>query len=193
MKIRMKKFLYIILFICLANKSESQENRLTFQFQQILFKDLADTIEKTIPVKIYYTNKWVDSLFLNIKSNNEPLNSLFEKSISKNGLSFIITEDNKIVLSKGYTIKTNFKKEYLEYLERNLAKTDTTNYARTAPKTEDILINDEYKIFKVGNPSGQSSDGKATLSGKITNPSTGEALAGVVVYVSKLESRRCNK
>lgn len=184
----MKKFLYIILLVLLAHKAESQDNRLTLQFRRILFKDLADTIEKTIPVKIYYTNKWVDSLYLNVKSDNEPLNTLFDKSISKNGLSFIITDDNKLVLSKGYTIKTNFKKEYLEYLEKNLAKIDTTTYTRSEPKkTEELLINDEYKIFKIGNPSGQSTDGRAILSGTITNPTTGEALAGVVIYVGKLK------
>ena len=166
MKIRMKKFLYIILLVLLANKAESQDNRLTLQFRRILFKDLADTIEKTIPVKIYYTNKWVDSLYLNVKSDNEPLNTLFDKSISKNGLSFIITDDNKLILSKGYTIKTNFKKEYLEYLEKNLTKTDTTTYTRSEPKkAEDLLINDEYKIFKIGNPSGQSTDGRAISVG----------------------------
>jgi hypothetical protein len=183
----MKKIVYLILFVFLAVKAESQENRLTLQFQQILFKDLADTIEKTIPVKIYYSDKWVDSLSLNINSDNEPLNTLFNKSISKNGLSFIITDDNKIILSKGYTIKTNFKKEYLEYLERNQAKADTTNYTRSAPKIEDLLINDEYKVFKIGNPSNQSDDGRAVLSGTITRPSTGEAVAGVVVYVGKLK------
>jgi hypothetical protein len=184
----MKKIVYLILLILLTVKAESQDNHLTFQFRRILFKDLADTIEKTIPVKIYYTNKWVDSLYLNVKSENEPLNVLFDKSISKNGLSFIITDDNKLVLSKGYTIKTNFKKEYLEYLEKNLAKIDTTTYTRSERIiTDEIKINDEYKIFKIGNPSGQSTDGRAILSGTITNPTTGEALTGVVVYVGKLK------
>ena len=183
----MKKFVYIIIFVFLAIKAESQDNRLTFQFQQILFRDLADTIEKSIPVKIFYSDKWVDSLFLNINSDNEPLNTVFNKTISKNGLSFIITDDNKIILSKGYTIKTNFKKEYLEYLERNQTKADTTNYARFVPKAEDLQINDEYKVFKIGNPSNQTDNGRAILSGTITKPSTGEAVTGVVVYVGKLK------
>ena len=183
----MKKFFYIILFVFLAIKAESQDNKLTLQFQQILFRDLADTIEKTIPVKIFFSDKWVDSLYLNVNSDNEPLNTLFNKSFSKNGLSFIITDDNKIVLSKGYTIKTNFKKEYLEYLERNQAKADTANYARPEAKAEDLLINDEYKVFKIGNPSNQSDNGRAILSGTIVKPSNGEAIVGVVVYVGKLK------
>ena len=183
----MKKLIYILFFACLINEIHAQDKNLSLQFKQILFRDLADTIEKTIPVKIYYSNNWVDSLFLNINSENEPVNALFDKSLGKNGLSFIITDDNKIILSKGYTIKTNFRKEYLEYLEKNLTKADTTNYSRAVVKTEDNFINDEYKVFKIGNPSGQSNDGKVYLSGTITKPETGEALAGVIIYIGKLK------
>ena len=135
----------------------AQNKNISLQFEKILFKNLADTIEKTVPVKIYFSDKWVDSLYLNINSENESLNSLLDKTVAKNGLSFIITDDDKIILSKGYTIKTNFRKEYLEYLKKNLARADTVSYVSTAPKTEDNLINEEYKVFKIGNPSGKSS------------------------------------
>jgi hypothetical protein len=183
----MKKLLTLLLFTALAINAMAQENKLSLQFKQILFRDLADTIEKRIPVRIYFSNSWVDSLYLNINSQNESLDALLRKSVSKSGLSFIITDDNKIILSKGYTIKTNFRKEYLEYLEKNQTKADTINYARTVPKVEDNLINDEYKVFKIGNPSSEANDEKVILSGTITHPETGEAIAGVVVYIGKLK------
>jgi hypothetical protein len=184
----MKKSLYLLLFACLFCNAQSQDAKLSFQFQQILFKDLADTIERTIPVKIYYSNKWVDTLYLDVNSDNNSVNSLFNKTLSNTGLSFILTDDNKIILSKGYTIKTNFRKEYLEYLEKNLTKPDTTNYARSVLKTEDLRVNDEYKVFKIGNPSGMTDNARVYLSGIITNPVSGEPLTGVVVYVAKLKS-----
>jgi CarboxypepD_reg-like domain/TonB-dependent Receptor Plug Domain len=184
----MKKSLNIFFFAVLALNAVAQDKTLSIQFEKILFKNLADTIEKIVPVKIYYSNTWVDSLYLDIHSEKEPVNTFFDKILMKNGFSFIITDDNKIILSKGYTIKTNFRKEYLEYLEKNLTNADTINYAKAVPKTEDNLINDEYKVFKIGNPSGQSNDGKVFLSGTITKPETGEALAGVVVYVGKLKA-----
>lgn len=171
----------------LAINASSQDNKLSLQFHHILFRNLADTIERLMPVKFYFSNSWVDSLYLDINSENESLNTLLNKSIGKNGLSFIITDDNKIILSKGYTIKTNFRKEYLEYLEKDLSKADTINYARSILKTEDKSINDEYKVFKIGNPSGQNNDGKVFLTGTITNPDTREPLAGVIVYVEKLK------
>jgi CarboxypepD_reg-like domain/TonB-dependent Receptor Plug Domain len=184
----MKKFFYILILALIFCNAQSQDKKLSFQFKQILFKDLADTIEKTVPVKIYYSNKWVDTLYLDVNSDNDSINKLLDKALTSNGLSFIITDDNKIILSKGYTIKTNFRKEYLEYLEKNKTKADTVNYARSAPKTEDILINDEYKVFKIGNPSGSNDDRKVILSGTITNPANGDPLAGVVVYIGKLKA-----
>lgn len=183
----MKKLLYILFFGFLVINTGAQDNRISLQFQRILFRDLADTLEKTIPIKIYFANKWVDSLYLNINSENEALNTLLNKSIARDGLSFIITDNNKIILSKGYTIKTNFQKEYLEYLEKNLTKADTTKYSTSVRKAEDNLINEEYKVFKIGNPSGQSNNGKVLLTGTITHPETGDALVGVVVYVGKLK------
>lgn len=184
----MKKSLNILLLAFILINAQSQDNKLSFQFQQILFKDLADTIERTIPVKIYYTDKWVDTLYLDINSENESLNTLLNKTIARNGLSFIITDDNKIILSKGYTIKTNFRKEYLEYLEKNQTKPDTISYIRSIPETEDVSINDEYKVFKIGNPSGSEKDGKVFLSGTITSPETGNPLVGVIVYAGKLKA-----
>jgi hypothetical protein len=121
----MKKVFYILPFLFLVFDIQAQDNNLSLRFKQILFRDLADTIEKTVPVKIYYSNNWVDSLYLDINSENENINAIFDKSFAKSGLSFIITDKNKIILSKGYTIKTNFRKEYLEYLEKNLTKADT--------------------------------------------------------------------
>ena len=114
----MKKLLYSLFFAILLIDARAQDNKLSLQFEKILFRNLADTIEKTIPVKIYYSNTWVDSLSLHINSENESLNTLLNKTIAKNGLSFIITDDNKIILSKGYTIKTNFRRNILNIWKR---------------------------------------------------------------------------
>jgi hypothetical protein len=183
----MKKSPFILIFVLIFCNAQSQDKKLSFQFQKILFKDLADTIERVIPVKIYYSNKWVDTLYLDINAENDSINSIFNKTLTSSGLSFIVTDDNKIIFSKGYTIKTNFRKEYLEYLEKNKTKPDTTNYARSVQQTEDKLINEEYKVFKIGNPSGASNDEKVILSGTVTNQVTGDPLVGVVVYAGKLK------
>lgn len=184
----MKKLICIFFTAFIILDAAAQEKGVTLQLQQILFKNFADTLEKTIPVKLFYTDNWVDSLFLDVSTENESLNNLLNKSLVRNGLSFIITDDNKVILSKGYNIKTNFRKEYLEYLKKNQAIKDTTSYARVTKKSEGVQANDEYMVFKIGNPSGSANNEIVTLSGTITNPDDSEPLVGVVVYIEKLKA-----
>ena len=184
----MKRSLSILLFIFIIGSLNAQDKSLSLSFSKILFRDLVDTVEKTIPVKIYYSNNWVDSLYLNIDSKNDSLSGLFTKSLTNSGLNFIITSDNKLIFSKGYVIKTNFNTEYREYLKKSLNVPDTTRYVLPSQKTEETTINDEYKVFKVGTPSASSHNGFATLSGVISNFETKEALPGVIVYVEKIKA-----
>jgi hypothetical protein len=174
--------------IFLAGYLQAQENNLSFQFSKILFKNLVDTIEKETLVKIYYTNEWVDSLYVDINSENDSLKDLLGKAINRKGFSFIVTEDNKVILSKGYSIKTNFHEQYNLYLNRSLIRSDSSNYLRQEKIPVATTINDEYKLYKIGKPSRRNTDEKAVLSGRILNPVTGEPVAGAIVYVEKIKS-----
>ena len=93
----MKRFIIIVLYLVLTDHVYAQDNNLSLQFSRILFKDLVDTLEKRAEVKIYYTNEWTDSLYLNINSKNDSFESLLSKALKKEGFSFIITENNKVV------------------------------------------------------------------------------------------------
>ncbi|HNW56767.1 MAG TPA: TonB-dependent receptor [Bacteroidales bacterium] len=183
----MKKILFFILLFFSAVFVNGQDvNNLTIQLNNILFNDLVDTIETLTPVKIYYTNKWVDSLYLDVNSKGKSLDELLNTTLRKQGLSFIITDDNKVILSKGYSIKTSFEKEYLEYLRKNRVQADTTKFIRPSAEQENKSISDEYKVFKIGKPSAVK-EGKAVLSGTITNATEGEPISGAIVYVEKLK------
>jgi len=184
----MKKLLVITLCLILTGHSEAQDNNLSLQFSRILFKDLADTIEKKVEVKIYYTNKWIDSLYLNINAENDPVESLLSKALKKEGFSFIITENNKIVLSKGYTIKTNFQEQYNAYLKKSFIKTDSVNYVRPVQIQENSSTSDEYKVFKIGKPSGSSKTDKAILTGTIIDQISGNPVPGAIIYVAKIKA-----
>jgi hypothetical protein len=81
----MKKYLIISVLFVLSFQLSGQDNKISLQFNRILFRNLADTLEKTVPVKIYYANKWVDSLYLKIYSNNDSITNLFDKSLENTG------------------------------------------------------------------------------------------------------------
>ena len=184
----MKKSAYLIILLSLSLRLVAQENKLSFRFSHVLFRELADTIEKTIPVRIYYSDKWVDSLYLDVRADNDSLKNLFDKSLKNTGFFFIITDDNKLILTKGYPIKTTFNREYYEHLRKNALKQDTVRYFQTPADKEEEAINDDYRIFKIGKPSSSQAGGTAFISGTIINPQTGEPIPGVIVYVAKLKA-----
>jgi hypothetical protein len=184
----MKKALFIISLIILAGNAGAQDNNLSFRFSDILFRDLVDTIEKRVEVKIYYSNKWVDSLYLDVNAKNDSIESLFSRALKKEGFSFIITDNNKVILTKGYTIKTNFKDQYNAYLKKNFAKPDSSYYVRPVQFRESTTISDEYKVFKIGRPSESSKSDKATLSGNVIDPVSGYPVAGAIIYFAKIKA-----
>jgi hypothetical protein len=175
------------LFLFAFTRINSQEIGITMRFRDILFPNLADTIEKVIPVKIYYADKWVDSLSLNVEAKNDSLSTMLERSFKNSGLTFFFS-DNKLILSKGYNVKTNFAREYREYLKKNIFKYDTLTYIKQAPVNEQAHINEEFRIYRIGNSSRSSGTGTAVLSGIVTNHETGDPLAGVIIYAYRLKA-----
>ncbi|MDZ7633274.1 MAG: carboxypeptidase-like regulatory domain-containing protein [Bacteroidales bacterium] len=165
-----------------------QENNFTFQFSRILFSDLVDTIEKKIPVRIYYSSRWTDSLYLKVNAENSSLDGVLDKALRRDGLSFMITDDNRIILSKGYSIKTGFAKEYAGYLSERYASDAAAEFIRPVIPTEESAISDEYRLFRIGRPSATDKPERVTLTGVVTDDSDGEGIPSVVVYVDKLKS-----
>jgi hypothetical protein len=166
----------------------AQDNVLSLQFSNILFRDLADTIEKTVPVKIYYSDKWVDSLYLKVNSRDEKVEALLDRTLLNTGFSFFITDNGRLIISKGYRIKTNFGNEFREYIRRRVTMPDTIRYAQSSVVDEEAAINEEYKIHRIGIPSELHKSETAVLSGILKDLETGEPVAGAVVYVEKLKA-----
>jgi hypothetical protein len=184
----MKRLIFIISIIIISGNLFSQNNNLSFRFSNILFKDLVDTLEKRVEVKIYYSNKWVDSLYLDIDDVDNSIQRLLSRALKNEGFSFIITENNKVILSKGYTIKTNFKDQYNAHLKKSLVKPDSSNYLRPVQLQETNTISDAYKVFKIGRPSENSKSDKATLSGTVVDPVSGNPVAGAIIYIAKIKA-----
>jgi hypothetical protein len=51
----MRKSLVISVLMGISLFLQGQENNLTFQFNRILFDDFVDTVERKVPVRIYYS------------------------------------------------------------------------------------------------------------------------------------------
>lgn len=175
------------LTLLLFSSLSGQVDNITLQFDKIIFTDFADTLERTIPVKLYYSDQWTDTLTLSVNATNLAFAGLMTRTLLKHGLSFIITYDNKVILSKGYSIKTNFRDEYLDHLKRAIKTSDTLVYHPPSAVEEKSLINDEYRVFKIGRQVSGRTGINAVLSGYVNNSADGRHISGAVVYIEKLK------
>lgn len=184
----MRKVFIIYLLAVFCAPLEAQTEKLSLHLEKVLFKEFVDSIENQIFCKIYYANDWTDSLYIDVDSDNESIEEILDKTLADSGFSFIITDHNKIILSRGYTIKTNFREEYEQYLIDHMAKYDSVVYALPViNEEEEKYISDESRLFKIGNPSKINQKGNVILSGTIREAETGLPVVGAVIYERKLK------
>ncbi|MCD6598947.1 MAG: carboxypeptidase-like regulatory domain-containing protein, partial [Bacteroidales bacterium] len=184
----MKKITLFFLLSSLYFILEAQNDTLTLHMEQASFREFVDSVEGKTNYKIYFANDWVDSLNIYIDADKQSIDQILDKNLADSGFTFIITPENKIILSKGYTIKTSFKEEYEKYLSDHIVKIDSSIYALPENKLEeDKIISDEFKLFKIGNPSELNNGKFAVLSGYIKEADTGIPVVGGVIYVEKIK------
>ena len=184
---RIRKWLISGFFFISVIGSYAQDNRLTLRFDSIAFTDLVDTLEKRVPYKFYYANEWSDSLYLNVNSSDIPFEELLNRILKPAGFSFIITGDNKVILSKGSSVKTSFRDEYMGFLKLNRIKGETQDFVPPAVKEKESSISDEYRIFRIGQPAAGQNSSSAVLSGRVVSTEEGKSVSGVIVYIEKLK------
>ena len=180
-------FLGILLGLATVTASGQVKN-LSLQLENILFTDLVDTLEKVVPARFYYSGKWADSLTLSLNVSDIPFNKTVERALSGSGLSFFITEDDRVILSRGYSVRTGFGEEYLDYLRRNTRTQDTLLMPAMPSEKADSQINDESRIFRIGRQSESARGMTAVLSGTIFSKYDGEGINGAIVYIGKLRA-----
>ncbi len=116
----MRRFLSILCLLMIFRGASSQEGRIAVNFKNLLFSEGIDSLEQLIPIKVFYSKKWVDSLIVDFNAERTSGEELLEDYIKQSGLKFFI-KDAKLIVTGSYDVKTDFNREYLAFLrERTL-------------------------------------------------------------------------
>ncbi|MFZ2285888.1 MAG: TonB-dependent receptor [Bacteroidales bacterium] len=184
----MRKLWLSLALIAAAANSSGQESNITLHFDRIIFRELIDTLENLVEARFYCSDKLADTLTVSVDSRNVPFKEFIEKTLAGAGLSYFITDDNRVIVSEGRTVKTNFAEAYLAYLKRGYAGDDTLKYSLPPANEKESVVSDEYRIFRIGHKSAADRGTSAVLSGKIISNSDGEPVSGAIVYDGKLRT-----
>jgi hypothetical protein len=183
-----RKVSILILMLSLAGMmARAQLPSVSISLDSIPFSGFVSEVEESVPVRILYDREWVDSLFVTLEVSNQPLEAVMQKVIEGTDLSFIIRK-GAVILSKGYTIKTDYdsdvKEAYASY-ERFL-QSDRPDYKPLEREIEDdASLNPEFMLHRIGNPALQNRGDEAVVSGYITHAENAEPLIGAVVYLEE--------
>ena len=186
-KVMRKIFLIIFLFLSGLNVF-GQDEKLTLQIDTVKFGELADTLEKLLPVRFYYDEDWIDTIVISVNADALPLNKLLDGALTGKGLSYIISDDKRIIITKDYSLRTSFGQDYLDYLNEERLRTEMESNYVSLLRPEESTAGDESRIFRIGNRSEAAKGGAAVLSGIITSTSYGEPVPGAIIYVGKLRA-----
>ena len=191
---RIYKIVFISLLFTISVANTFAQNNITLHADSLRFDEIITTLEKKTEYRFYYNPQWTDSAFITIDAKNEPLKLFLTQICEPLQLSVTFIDGKKIIFSKNYKIKTNYAVAYSAYLkDKNAAQNDTTRYALPATVEEKSTINDEYRVFKIGNPAINPESKTATLKGTIKDIETGEPLVGATIYVQELKKgTACN-
>ena len=97
----MKGWYYIGILLVLYTPLAAQEEKLSLQLEDVLFKEFVDSLEEKVLCKVFYADDWVDSFFVSVNAQNEALEQLMAHALAGTGFSFMITGRNQVILSQG--------------------------------------------------------------------------------------------
>ncbi len=172
-----KVLIWMILMVPVWTHAISQERLINFRCDTIPFSEFVNQLQQAGQVVIYYNPGWTDSLFVSIDQNERSVGEILEEALAESGLTFI-QQKNSIILSKDYTIKTDFHRDvkdaYASYEE--IYQGERVEYRPLVRETEVAAsINPEYQLHRIGNPARFKEGDEAVISGYIRDKNSGES------------------
>lgn len=167
----------------------AQHGTFDMQVNELSFREFVDVLEEKTSHQVFYAVDWVDSLFVSVDAQQATIGQVMTQALYRSGLTFIITEHDQVILTRGQPVKTDFMQAFEQHLKARMTRLDTSSYPVIEPaeEEEDNGINEEFRLYKIGNPTLMDREGKVELSGTILDAETGVPVAGAIVYIRKLQ------
>ena len=185
----MKKILlYCLCFnIFLIAFSQQNEIAISGKFDNVAFKDFAETIEKSANLTFYFRDEWVKDITVSFAGTNLKLDNLLANLLINKNLGFYI-ENRSIYIYPGSSITSELP-VYKNYRQQNLnngnTKDSLTNTERKYLEGKMIAATE---VITVGSKQKTISGATCIVNGKIIDETTSEPLIGATVYVEEIKT-----
>lgn len=180
--------LLLLTLFAMVTRVQSQEQKISADFQEIRLPEFFNRLEQQVPYKFYYDALQLDSFTLRLSVKDMTIGQVLQEAFKNTDIHFSI--DNlyrNIYITRKVAIVTELPKDMF-------ATNRSNTPASTAVPVTDFGIDSKRagkataeKIIEIGNKAEQRST-VAQLSGYVRNSKTGEPVSNATVSIDSIYS-----
>lgn len=183
----MKKIITLALIFSLQLiHSQSKDSQISITFRNSTFEEALIKIEKKTNYTFYYLKEWLPNTRIKKSFKKAYIKDVLEAIFDKTVLNFLITSDNRVILTKNSLVHkklpTGFLKNSTEAKKAIEKKAKPIVEVQSKPEATSLK---EIEVIKVGKESRDRKAKSYQLSGVIKNSSTGKPIPNLVIRVVK--------
>lgn len=174
----MKRLLIIsfLIFCSALVSSQGVERLFSGQAYNMPFDTFADTLGARTDARLFYRPEWTADIRVTGSWENATPLSVIAMIISPRGLFCFEEGNGNIIITSGYTVRSDFSGQEVDMTSLTMADTSRT-----------VTVSGlESEVITFGNSADRQKAGRVLLSGFITNDNTGAPIAGVSVQIREL-------
>jgi hypothetical protein len=182
----MRKLIFLLtIILALSITAQSQEIRISEDFQNLPLIEFFDKIESDHSISFFYQKEWVDSLLVNQVFDNTAITVALSEIFKNTKLSCYLIEDRVIILNNVVII------DQPRIMDSQM-QSGTDSPEAVIPqglifsreylgKTDDSADLENY-VTEIGNRNELAKSGISTIAGYIKDRETGDPITGALIY-----------
>jgi outer membrane receptor for ferrienterochelin and colicin len=149
----------------------AQNLKVSGSYSKSNLNQVLQDIETRYPVRFFYLDKWLFSSSIDQQFNDQPIHEVLDKLLENSDLSYLVYDDDKIIIGKTDRIKDSGTNEYF--------------LATRSVKTQHV--DDKFPMLTAGDSLGIGDSSLNQLKLQFIDANQQTPLEGVSVYFEKLE------
>ncbi len=179
----------LLLFCFMFLMGQEKERKVSLEIQNKSTTEVLSEIEQRTAFKFYYAEQWLDSTALSKSYRNESVETILTDLFQNTEINFFVTWDNRVILTRNNSIYGDFPEGFFAIPGQVETEATPQENVLAGP----ILLGKQkegpdkiLETIRIGRERKTNRRGRFTLSGYVTNTSTGEPITNLAIVVREL-------
>jgi CarboxypepD_reg-like domain/TonB-dependent Receptor Plug Domain len=168
---------------CSLSKAQTRQELISVNLEKVPMAQFIKDIERKTSYKFYYLNSWIDSLIVNVNTENKSIREIITIALNGTKLQSYI-DDNRIILTDNTPILVGIDPTFFSTSPTDSSSEANYSFRREYVPTVRTEAKVENKIIEIGLKQS-TTKGSPTLVGYIKEKKTNEAISGAQIYIDK--------